>query len=145
MSDADLVAAMTRSGMGWRWVGLDDGRRITDVRVEHDGERLTVLRWEGDAGRDEVVAGLIGALIRRRERRSKAARKGAVTRAKRRELLVYDVARQIRSNRFVPGCRCAICGRALSDSDSRDRGVGPECWGDVLRLVQHFAEASHGA
>jgi hypothetical protein len=37
---------------------------------------------------------------------------------------------------------CAICGRGLSDLESINRGVGSECWQDVLRIIDAAKRAA---
>ena len=39
-------------------------------------------------------------------------------------------------------CACAVCGRALTDAISLERGIGPECWGSGSLFAQaRFADA----
>ena len=63
--------------------------------------------------------------------------KAAETRRRRRAIRCDLVAARI-SMGFTsrgPAERCVICGRHLSDEASRRRGVGPECWGQVLATL----------
>jgi hypothetical protein len=47
-----------------------------------------------------------------------------------------------------PSKLCRMCWRRLSDPASRERGIGPECWGKLLGLVstdlRDELEAQHG-
>jgi hypothetical protein len=77
-------------------------------------------------------------------RRSKAARKAAATRARRRELRIQkDVADYMAGKDFDYRDHCRICNRLLRDRASMERGIGAECWQDVLRRIERArAEAA---
>jgi hypothetical protein len=78
-------------------------------------------------------------------RRKKGAARAAVTRKNRREKRVHDIAAKIlrdeeikpfmapskrSSTVWVP--HCAICHREISDEISISRGIGSECWQELL-------------
>src|SRR4051812_1439644 len=79
----------------------------------------------------------------RHERRSKAAKRAAVTLAKRREKQVYTVGRRLlQSEGIGPAMNCVICGRRLSEAPSIERSVGSECWQGVLSKIEQLAGPS---
>jgi hypothetical protein len=46
---------------------------------------------------------------------------------------VYEVAKRIvQGGRYGPRRNCTICGRGLDDAQSIARGIGSECWQEVL-------------
>jgi hypothetical protein len=48
------------------------------------------------------------------------------------------VAEVLRSGEpLAAGSTCLVCGRHLADAESVQRGVGSECWGAVIDLVQN--------
>jgi hypothetical protein len=88
------------------------------------------------AGTAFVRSAILGAIERRRIKRSQAAKEAAKTRAKRQELRVYYVAKRILANKPVgPRRNCYICGRGLGDPVSIERGIGSECWDGVLKVI----------
>ena len=76
-------------------------------------------------------AAVTAANERWRVRRSDAAKRAAETRRHRREKTVYDIVRRIRAG-HLRNSHCRICSRVLSDSESIARGLGSECWQDVM-------------
>jgi rubrerythrin len=73
---------------------------------------------------------------RRHERRSRAAKKAGETRRRRREKQVYVIAkRMVEGHNTGPRHHCVICGRGLDDPQSIDRGIGSECWQDIMREI----------
>ena len=142
MSVARLIEAMPRPVMRWRWVLMPDGGRVRDVSVSHEGGRLVGFDYSGPYDADAVLDRIVEVLARKRKRRSEAAKRGAATRSARRERRVYEIAKAVLSRSVSPASRCYLCGRGLTDEQSRRRGVGPECWGDVLRAVERLASGS---
>ena len=79
---------------------------------------------------DETIA-------RRHAADSEAAKKAAVTRARRREKKIHLLATSIATKSGVkPGTHCYVCGKSLTDAESIARGIGPECWQEVLQEVE---------
>ena len=70
--------------------------------------------------------------------RAQAAQRAAETRKRRRALRVDLAAirllRDLQTKR--PRTHCGVCGRTLKDEASRARGIGPECWNQVLRILE---------
>lgn len=79
-------------------------------------------------------------------------KQGARTRKSRREKRVHEIAEQLaREGKIGDPIRrraskllmelgekpvCCICDRALTDQESIDRLIGPECWQDVLNWIE---------
>ena len=82
-------------------------------------------------------AAVQAAEARRHQRRSAAAVKAGVTRARRLARKVYDVSRGIIDGHvYGPRTLCVICGKGLSDVDSITRGIGSDCWQRVLIVIE---------
>jgi hypothetical protein len=137
---------------GYKWVRLpvalqggaaSDGTPYTDllfnVGIDPDG---TVINPRGYP-EDIVRAAVTAADARRHERRRNAAKKAAATRAVRRELKIKRIADRIRTNQGIGARRtCYVCGKGLSDTISINRGIGPECWQDVLAKITERQQES---
>jgi hypothetical protein len=115
----------------WKWI-CHGSERLYNVAILPDGSLHNPNGCPGDI----VRAAVMGAEARRHERRSKAAKKAAETKARRRERRVAEAAKKILAGLGI-GKRnnCAICGRGLDDPNSVARGIGSECWQDVLAVV----------
>jgi hypothetical protein len=117
--------------MTWRWIH-HNGERLRDVGVLADGS------LHNPNGYDEAI---VREAIRRakeqeHECRSIAAKEAAITRRLRREKRVYEIAKRIVAReRFGPRQNCVICGKGLTDSESITRGIGSDCWQDVLATI----------
>jgi hypothetical protein len=119
----------------YKWVYHDD-TKLYEVGILADG----TLHNPRGYPEDVVRAAVLAADARRHERRSKAAEKAGETRRRRQHLRTAAVARRILAGQGIGAQqRCAICGRGLDDPASIERGVGSECWQDVLAIV----DASH--
>ena len=109
-----------------------DNTTLHDVGVLPDGT-LHNPRGYPD---DEVRAAVLAADARRHERRSRAAKKAAVTRRGRQERQVYAAAARIAQGGCIgPRRHCAICERGLDDAQPIARGIGSECWQGVLEQI----------
>lgn len=115
----------------WKWI-RHDGDVLLDVGINDDG-----TLWNPHGEPEATVRAAIAAAEERdRHRRSKAARKAAETRRKRQERQVYKVAHEIvDGHRFGPASHCVICKRGLDDPQSIERGIGSDCWQDVLAAI----------
>jgi hypothetical protein len=83
-----------------------------------------------------VRAAVLAADARKHERRSLAAKKAAATKSERRALKVLIIAKRAAAEQAIgPRSRCYVCGKKLTDRQSIERGIGPECWQDVLNTV----------
>jgi hypothetical protein len=69
-----------------------------------------------------VIKALNKALEQILERRSEAAKKAAVTRKRRHDKLVHEMAKKIIvGHKYGPRNNCALCGRKLTDQESIQR------------------------
>jgi len=85
---------------------------------------------------ETVRAAVLAADARKHERRSRAAKKAAQTRGQHRQRRIQCIAKQAAArNQTGQRQRCCVCGKRLSERTSR-RGIGSECWQDVLREVE---------
>jgi hypothetical protein len=87
-----------------------------------------------------IVRALHDGMRAQHDKRSAQARRAAITRAKRKERLVYEAARALKENRLTPRDDCRCCGRWLSDPESKGRGIGSECWQQVLAALKQRAD-----
>jgi hypothetical protein len=123
---------LTKRASKYTWVHHGEAK-LYSVGILSDG----TLQNPNGYPDDVVRAAVLAADKRWHEHRSRAAKKAAATRERRRQKKVYSVARQFLSNGSIgPRPNCAICGRGLSDQPSVARGIGPECWGDILRAME---------
>jgi hypothetical protein len=116
----------------WVW---HEGTQYFQVGTWDDG-----TLWNPNSYPDDIVrAAVAGAVARKHARRSTAAKQAAVTRRARQQNRVLQAANRIRASQGI-GFRqdCYVCGRHLTDPESISRGIGSECWQDVLTQVQQL-------
>ena len=112
----------------WVWTA-DKFGKLWSVGINEDGSLHNPNSYPEDQVREAVEF----ADARRTERRQKSAAKGAATRKRRHELKISKVREGLAIGRvYGPSARCVCCGRGLSDPESRQRGIGPECWDGVF-------------
>jgi hypothetical protein len=76
----------------------------------------------------------------RQQRRCALSQKAAATRARRREKRVMEIARQVAAGHSIgPHYNCVICGKELGDSYNIRRGIGLDCWREVLMAIERAA------
>ena len=116
----------------WHWIH-GEGGRINSPRFTSDDRVI----YDGDHAEIDVLRALVAANRRQKARRSAAARKAAETRRERREAKVYRLVRHLEEGGDLPGPRqkCSLCGKGLGDPSSIKRGIGSDCWQDVLRAM----------
>jgi hypothetical protein len=115
----------------YKWVHHEGGK-LFDVAIKDDDTLHNPNGYPEEVVRSAIVA----ADARRHERRSRAAKQAAVTKAERREKKVYAVVQRLKDGGSIkPGSHCEICGKGLSDQPSRDRGIGSDCWQDIMRFL----------
>jgi len=123
----------------FRWVSdprCKDGREVLkDVGIYADGRLRNPQGYDDDLVRAAVEA----AVERRRIWHSEIAKKAAETRRLRREHKIKEIAMRILNRTFTPGDRCAVCTRALTDAESVDMGIGPECRAPVYAHLDALA------
>ncbi|MGN6544493.1 MAG: DUF6011 domain-containing protein, partial [Aureliella sp.] len=44
--------------------------------------------------------------------------------------------RILAQSKIGPSLTCAVCWKALVDDESRQRGIGPDCWQTVLAAIE---------
>jgi hypothetical protein len=117
---------------GKPWLASYDASRLFDVGINVDG----TLHNPNSYPEDIVRAAIAAAEARRHERRSQAAKKAGETRRERQKAKVHIIARRIAANQNTgPRHHCYVCGRGLADPQSIARGIGSECWQDVLDAI----------
>ena len=116
----------------WVWHGAD---KLFQVGILSDGTVWNPNNYPEDAVRAAVLA----ADAHWHECRSEAAKKAAHTRRRRQEKKTYVAAQRIIARiQTGPRDRCYVCGRGLGDPESIERGIGSECWQDVLTAVERI-------
>ena len=114
---------------------LYDGRagRLFDVGILADGTLHNPHGYPEDVVRQSVNE----AIARKHERDSQAAKKAAVTKARRREKKISLIAKRvIERHQTGPSFKCYVCGKGLTDQESIARGIGSDCWQDVLKDIE---------
>jgi hypothetical protein len=120
----------------WRWI-QHEGQRLHDVGVDADGHLHNPNGYDAAL----VRAAVREAEARQHARRSRAATRAAETRRHRQQQHVYAVARQLlNGHAYGPRYRCIVCHKGLTDAETIARGIGSDCWQDVLRIIE--AEAN---
>lgn len=115
----------------YRWVHHEGGRLFA-VGVNDDGSV-----WNPNNYPEDVVrAAVAGADQRRREARSASAQKAAATAKRRREKRVHEIAKAIVAGADMSSTKCRLCRRALTYPEAIKRGIGSECWENVLRVIE---------
>jgi hypothetical protein len=124
----------------YKWVHHGDAR-LYEVGIEADGTIYNPRGYPPDLVREAVLA----ADVRQHERGSRGAKKAAQTRSTRQRKKVYAIAARIAAGHsFGPRTTCVCCGRPLGDADSVARGIGSECWQEILRAIELQQNAAPG-
>jgi Family of unknown function (DUF6011) len=125
----------------YKWVYYNDGTRLTqlrDVGILPDGTLHNPRGYPDDVVRAAVLA----ADERRHARASQAAKKAAETRRRRQDKKINAAALALAAGRQLgPRSNCYVCGRGLGDPQAIARGIGSECWQDVLRSIERERDA----
>jgi hypothetical protein len=130
-------AMIMRTYWHYRCISID-GVGYYQVGLNADGSLYNPRGYPNEAElRAELERIVEERKAEERERRSAGAKRGAETRARRRARLVWQIAqRMVRDEKIGPCFTCIICGRELSDPQSIARGIGSECWQDVLTAIE---------
>lgn len=132
---AELAGLVKKGVSRWKWIRTPEGR-IKSPTVWIENGEVVRAESEGDYTPDQTVRAVYRALKQDRKARQVAAKKAAVTRARRRELKVHRVVERYRETGVLtPSHKCQICGRALDDRESIERGIGSEWWQGVLSII----------
>jgi Family of unknown function (DUF6011) len=138
----DLIQMIPKGRAEWSWIRNGE-TKITGVRISHNGSEITEAHSDNVASTNLIVSAVLGALQRRRSKRSKSALKAAETRKLRRDAKVNWIAKELISNRtFKPTYQCRVCGKKITDTESMERGIGSDCWQTVLEAIQRILNAS---
>jgi Family of unknown function (DUF6011) len=118
----------------WKWIWHGE-TKLYDVGILPDGTLHNPRGYPDDIVREAVAA----ADARQHERRSRAAQKAGATRRHRRQKRVAEIAARILAGYGIgERTSCAICGRGLGDPASMKRGIGSECWQDLLATLENM-------
>ncbi len=108
-----------------------DKIRLCNIGTNRDGTLFNPNRYP---------EGLVRAAMVYRQK--EIAAQQAATRKSRHEKKVYEIVEGLRlGKKYGPADRCVCCKKDLTDEPSVARGIGPECWQDILqRLERRQAE-----
>ncbi len=134
--DKQLIELIPKKQIAYRWY-RSNGTVFHNVSLEHDSENIVSFSCDED-DKEAAKAGLFAVLISEKAKRSEAAKKAAETRRQRTKARVYEVARALVAGRINPAVRCHICRKIVTDDESRLRGIGSDCWQDVLRAIERL-------
>jgi hypothetical protein len=137
----DPTGGRMTKGTIYRWVydprGTTRFDYLHNVGILADGTLHNPNGYSPDIVRQAVEAANAHGHLRR----SEATKRAGKTRAVRREKRVAEAAKCILAGIGIgEATRCQICLKDLSDPESIKRGIGPECWQDVLALVTEKKE-----
>src|SRR5262249_35096413 len=104
-------------------IGIDSAGYLSNPHNYPEDKVRNALRWAGAEAEVRKKEGAIHAVE---------------TRARRRSKLIHEIAAGILAKRkYGPRSFCCICQKILSDPQSIERGIGPECWDQILVLIEH--------
>lgn len=127
----------------YRWI-RHNGEQI-HIGIRSDGSLYNPSGYPENLIRDFFRADAAKRAAERHQRRSEGAKQGAVTRASRQQKRVWEIARRcVAAQATGPRDHCYVCGRSLTDPDSIERGIGSECWQDVLSAVDAIRSKQSG-
>ncbi len=110
-----------------------NGERYYNVGHQQDGSL-----WNPNGYPETLVHEILEAVAeRRRQRKADGIKKAVATRKARHERKIYAIALLILHDHDIGNREtCACCAKVLTDQESIDRGIGPECWQHVLASIQ---------
>jgi hypothetical protein len=111
-----------------RWKSVWHGEtKLYDVGILPDGTLHNPRGYPDDIVRAAVLS----------------AKKAGATRPRRRQKRVAQIAARILAGHDIDErTNCAICGRGLGDPASIKRGIGSECWQDLLATIENMRSAA---
>ena len=137
-----IAAAMERIGeahpfngksKSYRWIQWQ-GQVFNKIGISGDGQLSNPNNYPEDKVRAALRWVGAKAVVTRKE----ATIRAVATRARRRAKVIHGIAAGILADRqYGPRNFCCICEKALTDSESIQRGIGPECWDHILILIEH--------
>jgi hypothetical protein len=121
----------------YRWISKPGSPfradRYLDVGINADGSLHNPNGYPEVELRDAIVK----MEAHEHAKRSAAAKKAAITRRRRVERKVYAAANKLLAGgKFSSSNFCQICGKRVTDKTSEARGIGPDCWQDILTNIQ---------
>jgi hypothetical protein len=138
MSDLDKRNPRVHSGSiktsdrKYRWVRTKLGVVFHDVGILADGTLHNPRGYPEDAVRAAVLA----TIEEQAQERSQAAKKAAATRTRRRERKIYEIIKKLElGHKYGPAQHCVVCGKWLGDPESIERGIGSDCWQQIINRV----------
>lgn len=142
LTHAELAWLVTQaskwSSHRWQWIRTTGGTiRKPEVRIE----RGEIVSATSDPPRptQEIVRAVYDATARRAAKRAEAANKAATTRQHRQATLTYKLAATwLATAKLPPSLRCNLCKKPLTDPDAIERGIGSECWQNILNAAQEI-------
>ena len=82
-------------------------------------------------------AAIAAAEENKAQRRRDAAKRAVATRARRYEERIQQIADVIRTGKGIGNTtHCVVCKKALTDTVSQERGIGPECWDRIPQTIE---------
>jgi hypothetical protein len=116
-------------GLHWGGGGLDHfGKTFSDVGISRDGSLTNPRAYGETAVRDAIE----WAMVEQCERHRESIQEGVETRQWRRQSALWQTVKAWRAGKLTPGKVCQCCHKDLTDPPSITRGIGPECWEDIL-------------
>lgn len=134
-----LVSRCKDGKSNWKWIN-HEGCRLRGPRLRVEAGQISEATCDSGQDAATVVRAVHHAELKRHERRSRAAKEAAETRRRRKKAQVYRIAESILlgGEPLKPAKHCQICGRAVWDPPSEARGIGSDCWQDILRAIEHM-------
>jgi uncharacterized protein DUF6011 len=116
-----------------------------DVRLSVNGEiTLTDYDWMSPAKRVErlerVRENILTWLHDKVEESRASIAKGVATRARRRAARLKAITDKWLAGEgaaYANRKTCACCDKVLTDPESQTRGIGPECWELIVKMIEH--------
>jgi hypothetical protein len=115
--------------LGWRWISVA-GEHFSGVGIFTDGA-LDNPRGYPETRLYPVLLWAVADTAR--QQREGVARGVAKRKARRESRIAQAVAAHLAGRGIGDRRRCYICDKHLTDPVSIARGIGPECWDNILR------------
>jgi hypothetical protein len=129
------------------WTNLEHpGKLVYKVGFYDDGTLYNPEGYPEEEARRLIEPRYAKWKEEREERRKRGAARAVITRARRREKLINEIAdKMVRDEQIGPRHSCCICKRKLTDEVSIARGIGSECWQGILDWVERKRAAKVAA
>lgn len=150
MTSDQICDLMTKGTMRWGCLSLPSGEHVYDIKLRRRNGRVSVsFTGEDRAFHREVLDRLQDLLQCEKEGRAYAAKTGVSMRARRvEEATRFYAGLYLRglfgstedSPAFQSYENCRICGKRIRNCKAKSRGIGPECWRNVLSVARFMAK-----